>query len=151
MTIQIDSTILSDMLKQAQSCYPEESCGFIIGSQTENEKTVGRYFYPCNNDKEHYRKRRFLIDPMAYQTAEDQADAEGLSIISIVHSHPDHPDQPSDFDKQHAWPGLSYVIIAVKQGSIDTYHSWRLSDDRQHFELEPIHIKETLQGQFQQP
>ena len=44
---------------------------------------------------------------------EIEAEKLGLSIISIVHSHPDHPDRPSEFDLNHAWPGFSYIIISV--------------------------------------
>lgn len=138
MSIHIDQAIVSAMFNQAQDCYPEESCGFIVGYNLEVESVEGVYYYPCKNTKQTYRERRFLIDPEIYQSVEDQADDAGLSIISIVHSHPDHPDVPSDFDKNHAWPGLSYIIISVAQGNIESYRSWRLSDDRSHFNQEVI-------------
>ncbi len=138
MTIEINDAIKSAMLEQAESCFPNESCGFIIGSNAA-EAAKGDYYIPCNNDHDHNQQRRFLIDPMAYQLAEDKADANGQSIISIVHSHPDHPDQPSEFDRLHAWPGVSYIIIAVFSGQVRSYRSWQLSDDRSEFHQEAIH------------
>ena len=95
---------------------------------------------PASNIKEENRERRFLIDPMAYQKAEDEADERGLSVISIVHSHPDHPDKPSEFDREHAWPGFSYIIISVQKGNTKSYRSWKLNEDRKFFIEENIKI-----------
>ena len=72
---------------------------------------------------------------MVYQDAEDQADKKGISIISIVHSHPDHPDRPSDFDKNHAWPGFSYIIISVQKGTSVSYRSWQLNKNRENIAI----------------
>ena len=77
---------------------------------------------------------------MAYQDAEDLADEKGLSIISIVHSHPDHPDKPSEFDRNHAWPGFSYIIMSIKKGVSAGYRSWKLDQDRTKFIEEKITI-----------
>lgn len=141
MAIYIKPIIISNMLEQAVVSYPEESCGIIVGTFSSQEISLGSNYCRCTNEKSTFKERRFLIDPTAYQTIEDQADLEGLSIISIVHSHPDHPDEPSEFDKEHAWPGLSYIIISVIEGSVKGYRSWRLSDDRMHFDQENILIE----------
>ena len=77
---------------------------------------------------------------MAYQKAEDKADLTGLSIISIVHSHPNHPDKPSEFDRMHAWPGFSYIIISIQQGKAASYRSWQLNTNRKKFIEENIKI-----------
>jgi proteasome lid subunit RPN8/RPN11 len=77
---------------------------------------------------------------MAYQKAEDEADERNLSVISIVHSHPDHPDKPSDFDRDHAWPGFSYIIISVQNGKAVSYRSWQLNQDRKFFIEENIKL-----------
>lgn len=142
MTIHINNHIKSTMLKHAQSCYPNECCGFIIGSivktSDDSDCVKGQYYMPCNNQQQHNSRRRFLIDPDAYQDAEDEADERGQMIISIVHSHPNHSDLPSEFDRKHAWPGLSYIIISVYDGRVYSYNSWRLTDDRAKFEQEDI-------------
>ena len=138
MSIEINPVIRSQFLNQAERCFPQESCGFILGVITGSDSAIGTYYYPCENQKQANKQRRFLIDPDIYQLVEDTADANGLAIVSIVHSHPNHPDQPSEFDKQHAWPGLSYIIVSVYEGQVRGYRSWRLEDDRTAFHQETI-------------
>lgn len=147
MTIHVSNKIIAQIIEQAEHSYPHECCGFIIGTVFNGleaeAQTKSSYYQPCLNQKSDNRERRFLIDPVAYQDAEDKADSEGLSIISIVHSHPDHPDIPSEFDRVHAWPGLSYIIVSVLNRKASGYRSWLLTDDRQCFEQERLCIEST--------
>ena len=138
--INITTEIVEDFMRHAESDYPHECCGFILGRFLEKE-SIGIKYYKAKNIKVENRERRFLIDPLSYQKAENIADKLGLSIISIVHSHPDHPDKPSDFDRDHAWPGFSYIIISVKKGIAISYKSWRLNENRKFFIEENINIK----------
>ena len=112
--IVLTQDIINSFLKHGEEEYPFECCGFILGHFID-QKSVGIEYISAQNIKEENRERRFLIDPMAYQNAEDEADQKGLSVISIVHSHPDHPDRPSGFDRDYAWPGFSYIIICVNK------------------------------------
>ena len=137
--INLTHDIIDQFKKHGESDYPHECCGFILGNFAEQDST-GTEYLPAANTKEENRERRFLIDPMAYQKAEDEADKRGLSVISIVHSHPDHPDEPSDFDRDHAWPGFSYIIISVQNGKSISYKSWQLHSDRKFFIEENINI-----------
>jgi len=140
-TINITKKIENMIKSHGEKDYPHECCGFILGNFKGNE-SFGMEYLPAANVKEENRERRFLIDPGAYQKAEDEADEQGLSVISIVHSHPDHPDKPSDFDRDHAWPGFSYIIISVQKGSAISYRSWQLNEDRKFFIEENIRILE---------
>ena len=65
-------------------------------------------------------------------------DASGLDIVGYYHSHPDHPARPSEFDREHAWPGTSYVIVSVEKGKAVDCRSWRLRDDRAAFDEERL-------------
>ena len=138
-TIYLTEEIINQISKHGESDYPNECCGFILGDFID-EESRGIEYLPATNTKEENRERRFLIDPMAYQKAEDKADERGLSVISIVHSHPDHPDKPSEFDREHAWPGFSYIIISVQNGNAVSYRSWQLNADRKFFIEENIKI-----------
>ena len=138
-TINITENIANAFTSHGEEEYPHECCGFIIGNFKGNE-SYGLEYLPASNIKEENRERRFLIDPKAYQKAEDEADEKGLSVISIVHSHPDHPDKPSDFDRDHAWPGFSYIIISVQNGNAISYKSWQLNENREFFTEENIKI-----------
>ena len=137
--INITEEIVKQFEEHGEKEYPHECCGFILGG-FKAEESIGIEYMPASNIKEENRERRFLIDPMAYQKAEDEADERGLSVISIVHSHPDHPDKPSEFDREHAWPGFSYIIISVQKGNAVCYRSWQLNADRKFFIEEDIKI-----------
>ena len=137
--INLTHDIITQFKKHGESDYPHECCGFILGNFID-KGSMGVEYLPAFNTKEENRERRFLIDPMAYQKAEDEADELGLSIVSIVHSHPDHPDKPSEFDREHAWPGFSYIIISVQNGKAVSFRSWQLSEDRKIFIEENIKI-----------
>ena len=139
--INITQEIVDSFIVHGEKEYPHECCGFILG-HFKGDESIGVTYLPASNVKEENRERRFLIDPMAYQTAEDAADKQGMSVISIVHSHPDHPDKPSDFDRIHAWPGFSYIIISVKNGMTASYRSWQLNENREFFVEENINIIE---------
>ncbi len=137
--INLTQKIIDNFLNHAQNEYPYECCGFILG-RFKDDESIALQYISVENTKEENRERRFLIDPIAYQEAEDEADRQKLSIISIVHSHPDHPDKPSDFDRDHAWPGFSYIIISVKNGKSTTYRSWQLDQNRSTFIEEKINV-----------
>ena len=137
--IVLKQDIINSFLQHGEKDYPYECCGFILGHFID-EKSVGTEYIAIPNTKGENKERRFLIDPMAYQNAEDLADEKGLSIISIVHSHPDHPDRPSEFDRNHAWPGFSYIIMSIKKGTSTGYRSWKLNQDRTRFIEEKITI-----------
>jgi proteasome lid subunit RPN8/RPN11 len=93
----------------------------------------------ADNAREDSRHNRYVIPPEAVLAAEKAARAEGLGVIGYFHSHPDHPARPSEFDREHAWPGLSYLIVSIRKGKAKDTRSWRLSDDRERF------LEETLE------
>ena len=53
-----------------------------------------------------------------------------IELIGWYHSHPDTPARPSEFDREHAWPWYSYIIVSVQKGEARDTTSWRLHDDR---------------------
>jgi proteasome lid subunit RPN8/RPN11 len=62
----------------------------------------------------------------------------GLDVIGWYHSHPDHEARPSEYDRAHAWPWLSYVIVRVAGGTDHDLRSFVLRDDRTAFDPEPV-------------
>ena len=137
--INITQAIVDAFISHGENDYPYECCGFILG-KFQGDESIGLEYLPASNVKEENRERRFLIDPLAYQKAEDEADDRGMSVVSIVHSHPDHPDKPSEFDREHAWPGFSYIIISIQDGKAVSFRSWQLNTDRKFFIEENIKI-----------
>ncbi len=121
--------------RHAVRTYPEECCGFLLGEERDGATMVAR-IVPAANERQDSRHNRFVMSPETVLAAHKEARAAGLSVVGYYHSHPDHPAEPSEFDREHAWPGLSYLIVAVRQGQVDRARSWRLRDDRERFEEE---------------
>jgi len=80
---------------------------------------------------------RYWIAPQTLLQVMKTARQQGLDIIGVYHSHPDHPATPSECDRRLAWPHYSYLIFSVEQGRATTYASWSLNQQHQ-FEAEPI-------------
>jgi proteasome lid subunit RPN8/RPN11 len=123
--------------RHGEASYPEECCGFLLG-RSGGEETLVERLIPVENERQDSRHNRFLIHPETVLAAHKEARARGLDVVGYYHSHPDHPARPSEFDREHAWPGLSYVIVSVEGGRVAEARSWRLSDDRERFEEEAI-------------
>lgn len=123
--------------RHAAAAYPEECCGFLIG-RAEGSSTVVERVSPAGNERQESRHNRFLIHPETVLAAHKEARALGLDVVGYYHSHPDYPARPSEFDREHAWPGLSYAIVSVRDGQVAETRSWRLADDRERFEEESI-------------
>ena len=92
-----------------------------------------------DNERNDSRHNRYLISPETVLAAHKEARALGLDVVGYYHSHPDHPARPSEFDREHAWPGVSYLIVSVeKRQGCRRRASWRLTDDRERFDEEEI-------------
>ena len=123
--------------RHGEATYPEECCGFLIG-RSNAETTVVERLLPVDNERQDSRHNRFVINPETVLAAHKEARAAGADVVGYYHSHPDHPSRPSDFDREHAWPGLSYLIVSVQQGRAADARSWRLTDDRDRFDEETL-------------
>ncbi|HSS47848.1 MAG TPA: M67 family metallopeptidase [Thermoanaerobaculia bacterium] len=142
-TLEITPDDRQAVQEHAAASYPEECCGFLIGRfVAATELTAVVRVLPVSNERQESRHNRYLIAPETVLAANKEARALGLDVVGYYHSHPDHPARPSEFDREHAWPGLSYVIVSVEDGRVADTRSWRLADDRERFEEEEIFQKE---------
>jgi proteasome lid subunit RPN8/RPN11 len=123
--------------EHAKETYPEECSGVMVGVHTGEMKVVVDV-WRAENTHEDERSRRFLIDPREYIAFEKRADERDMDILGVYHSHPDHPAEPSEYDRDHAWPGWSYIIASVSGEEIKDLRSWLLKDDRSGYTEEEI-------------
>jgi proteasome lid subunit RPN8/RPN11 len=137
MTLVLDAQQLAAIRKHGETDYPAEACGLMAGT-VEGERTIVTRLVPVVNTRTDSAHNRYLIDPESFLRAQREVDAAGLDIVGVYHSHPDHPCEPSAFDREHAWPRMSYVIVTVARGRAGDARSWRLADDRSAFHEEPI-------------
>lgn len=121
----------------ASISYPEECCGVLIGRCHSGATFVERVL-SVGNEREDSRQNRYLISPETVLAAHKEARSVGLEVVGYYHSHPDHPAEPSAFDRENAWPGVSYVIVSIAQRKVKETRSWRLNEDREGFEEEII-------------
>ncbi|HXF96425.1 MAG TPA: M67 family metallopeptidase [Gemmatimonadales bacterium] len=141
MTLVISATDLEAIRRQGGRDYPHETCGLLAGRWDGEAKRVERVV-PMPNARGDSPRNRYLIGPDAFRRAALELERDGLEVVGVYHSHPDHPPRPSEFDREHAWPRLSYVILEVRAGRAQTLASWVLADDRAGFVAEPMIIDE---------
>ena len=119
----------AEIRRHGTETYPNECCGALIASGS----TIVEAF-PLPNTTAEGPRRRFLIGPNDYRLAEARARARGGTLAGFYHSHPDHPARPSETDLAQAWPNLTYIIVAVRDGQPEDLRFWRLREDRSGFE-----------------
>jgi proteasome lid subunit RPN8/RPN11 len=118
--------------------YPNECCGAILGTDDGDGDRQVRSLFPLTNRRDDSPRNRFSITPEDFRAAERVAAERGLDLLGWYHSHPDHPARPSEFDREHAWPWYSYVIVSVDGGVAKDLTCWRLEDDRSKFLPEEV-------------
>lgn len=136
--LYLNTTIKKNLIADAIDTFPDECCGFLIGTDDGKDRSIEEMII-VNNAKDGDKRRRFEISPKDYMKAERYADDKNLKLIGIYHSHPNHPSIPSEHDRIQAQPYFSYVIIAVRENEFVNLQSWRLNDDQQ-FEEEAIKL-----------
>jgi proteasome lid subunit RPN8/RPN11 len=137
LPLKIGAGDVDNIHRHARETYPEECSGVMVGMSSGEMKIVVDV-WPAENIHEEERSRRFLIDPRIYMEFEKRASERDMDILGVYHSHPDHPAEPSEYDREHAWPGWSYVIASVGEDGVRDMRSWVLKSDRSGYEEEPI-------------
>lgn len=139
--ILLNHTALHKLKVHGMSTYPDECCGILLGMDENGTRKVCDIF-EIRNAMSTQRERRFLIPDDEYRRAEEFARQQGVQIVGLYHSHPDHPAEPSQFDLENALPWFSYVIVAVEAGIPAEVRSWRLRENRSQFDEEEFLVVE---------
>ena len=153
MPLKLSQGALEEIRTHGARDYPNECCGILFGRTEGDAKQVveavplknlrtepdkAQEVLPLEKPGTESERNRFLIDPREQLRAEKDARARGLDVVGYYHSHPDHPARPSNYDREHAWPWYSYVIVSVIGGEAKDLTSWVLAEDRSRFDSEPI-------------
>ena len=137
MRLVIAEEDLNILQVHAAEGYPHEVVGILAGIRNSGE--VQR-IAPLINERSD-TNNRYKVSPLTLMRAEQTLEREGLEILGYYHSHPDHSAQYSEYDKEHALPNMSYLILSVYNHTPKEYRSWRLSDDRSVMHPETIVIR----------
>jgi proteasome lid subunit RPN8/RPN11 len=144
--IRIPQDVYEEMTAHVKGGYPNECCGALLGTVAKDEaetKSVEDAHALTNINKERSADR-YEIDPLELLKVEKEASKRGLVVVGYYHSHPDHPDEPSEFDRERAWPDYSYVIIAVEGGINIKTRSWTFTKMDAPFEEEELRVFKAL-------
>ena len=150
LEVAISRELAEKIREHGVETYPYECCGAMLGRDlalSENAASGKKShsiprevlsLFPLVNRRDDSPRNRFSVTADDVRDAEKTARAQGLEVIGWYHSHPDHPARPSDYDRDHAWPWYSYIIVSVQSGVPQDMTSWRLEDDRSGFLEEKI-------------
>lgn len=139
----LPAAIHDQIAAHGAASYPSEGCGLLLGA-AEGERNIVAAAVPLPNvwPVESEKPERFRIAEDDWRDVELQAMSDGLDVIGIFHSHPDHPPVASPRDLAWAsWPGYSYLITQVVAGKPTHSRSWQLAADRSGFFEEPVEIQ----------
>ena len=139
--LKLSKQIETEIRQAGADAYPNECCGIMFGSGEGDDHAVKslRPIVNAREDGEQYH--RVLITAEEMMQAELEARRLGLEIVGFYHSHPDHPAKPSDYDRDHALPFYSYIILRVAEGRPELMTSWRLQISREAFDPEIFEIE----------
>ena len=138
--LKLTNELAAQVRKAGAAAYPNECCGILFGRE-ENGDHVVTALKPIDNARESGEQyHRFLITAEEMMEAELEARREKLEIVGFYHSHPDHPARPSEYDRDHALPFYSYLILRVAEGKPEEMTSSRLRLNREAFDSETLEI-----------
>ena len=127
--LALEADAEQEIRRHGAETYPNECCGALIA---DGDRIVEAFRLP--NTTAEGPRRRFMIGPQDYRLAEARASDRRGTLAGFYHSHPDHPARPSATDLAQAWPNLTYIIVAVREGQPEDLRFWRLREDRSGFE-----------------
>ena len=132
MRVSVPSEDLQKICLQAEKDYPNETCGVLIGPIIDKKKVTR--IYPCRNVQDDYHREdpvsfprtartAYFIDPNDLLRIQKEARQKNCEMRIIYHSHVDAGAYFSEEDQRialsegkPAYPGVSYIVISVKQG-----------------------------------
>ena len=108
--MKIPHNIIEELIAQAQKDAPNESCGYLLG--TDDEVTENHWMENIDHSSEH-----FSFAPKDQFAALRYARDKGLKILANWHSHPASPSRPSQEDLRLANdPTIRYAILSLLDG-----------------------------------
>jgi proteasome lid subunit RPN8/RPN11 len=157
MALTISRSHVAAIYQRGARDYPNECCGVLLGKVEGDAKHVAEVvglknlrhdpsraqeLLPVEDPARETERNRFLIDPLDQLRVEKDARTRRLEVLGYYHSHPDHPARPSIYDRVHAWPWYSYIIVSVERGSAKDLTCWVLAEDGRDFCPEQVEVVE---------
>lgn len=154
--LRLTAEQLAAIARIGEQAYPEEGCGILLGKSITDQvrqvvevRAVPNIWStdgdiaelmpqdPAPQSLARSKTSRYTIDPRDLLIAQRDARDQGIDVIGIVHSHPDHPALPSECDRAVAWSHYSYIIASIHRRRVKDILCWRL-DSAQQFQSEAL-------------
>jgi proteasome lid subunit RPN8/RPN11 len=113
--LALDRTVYAEMVAHCLDGLPLEACGLLGGTPSDDdaEATV---CYPTANVAA--SARVYTVDPKGLLRADRDAEARGLSVLGVFHSHTHTAAFPSPTDVAQAPdPDWHYVLVSLADGA----------------------------------
>jgi proteasome lid subunit RPN8/RPN11 len=135
--IKINPEAWSVMVAHAESKFPNECCGAMIGNIDGEQKDV-TLAVPMENAFTGPQGARYELRPEDLREADRRARSAGMDLIGIFHSHPDCDAYFSKTDLENSCPWYSFVVLSVKGGKFDHAASFLPNPDQTAAEKEDL-------------
>lgn len=162
-TLYLSQQVYEQLKPWSEKAYPYEGCGLLLG-QFSSQKLASRLVPLSNilreknpekqdilsvaketlgNRVESKGQFEFVMNPSEFSQQVLAAEKEGLDVVGIIHTHPDHPAKPSATDSaQPLMSRWSVVIVSVEKGKFSEARSWVREEDTDPFQEEEIIVGE---------
>ena len=142
--IVISPPDLRTIVVAAETGYPEEVCGLLVGRWTApGQCRVERV--EVSENLAANRSKSFEIDSALHLNLQRELRGSPSGVVGLYHSHPDQSAQPSARDLERAWePDLVWLVTSVLAGRavLTSAHVIERADGRQRFCEIPIHTSD---------
>jgi len=125
------------MVAHAESTYPNECCGVMLGSLDGDHKSV-TIAQPLENVSVGSQAARYELRPEDLLAADREARRLKMDLIGIYHSHPDCDAYFSETDLKNSCPWYSFVVLSVQNGKFDHANSWLPNAEQTESEKEEL-------------
>jgi proteasome lid subunit RPN8/RPN11 len=116
--------LVDQMVSHCLDGYPLEACGLLVGVTDGATAATVATLYPTENVAA--SARIYEVDPLGMLRADRQAEAEGLQILGVYHSHTHTEAKPSPTDIAEAPdPDWRYVLVSLRDAH-PSVRSWRI-------------------------
>jgi proteasome lid subunit RPN8/RPN11 len=144
MMLRLPAPVYTQIVGHCLSGLPDEACG-LLGGDAGSER-VARC-YPTRNVAA--SAKLYEVDPKQHLQADRDAEAHGMEIMGVFHSHTHTDAYPSPTDVAQAPdPAWHYVLVSLR----DTHpmlRSYRIVDGR--IDEEPVVVEEVPVGSATRP
>jgi proteasome lid subunit RPN8/RPN11 len=135
--IRIEPEAWRAMVAHAETTYPNEGCGAMLGS-TDGETKIVLSAVPVRNAYQGSQADRYELNPEDLLAADRKAREGGMDLIGIFHSHPDCDAYFSETDLKNSCPWYSFVVLSVQRGRFHHANSFLPDADQTRAEKEEI-------------